>query len=113
MSIKGHRTLLIVVSTIWVLGMILDVLVLGWAMHRLEAAVPIGFGVVITMVIMWELLLSIIPIECDQPGCHGRVGHKWVSEEPFHYVVHYVCGDCGHETNAPISFSFGGGNSWD
>jgi hypothetical protein len=112
MSLKGHAMLLKVVSAIWVIGMILDVLVFGFLMGRLEIAVPVGFGVVITMVVMWELLL-LIPIECDQPGCHGRVGHKWVSQEQFHWIVRYVCQDCGHETAAPISFTFGGGNSWD
>ena len=111
MSIKSHAKLLEVVSVIWIVGMILGVIIFG-IMGRVGTAVAVMFAGVPGLMLMWEILLSLVPIECDQPGCHGRVGHRWANQAPFRWNVRYVCRDFGHETDAPVNFSFGGGDSW-
>ncbi len=104
MTPKEHAALLRTVSIVWFVGWILACLFLG---SRESAAVGL-LVYFFALPVVWQLLLWFVPVECDQSGCQGSVWHKWGRQEGDDYGIHYVCDQCGHEWNGPVSISFDG-----
>ncbi len=103
--------LLNLVSSIGAVGIGLTAIIIGSLKRRVEAGLVVILVGGLTLGVAWQILVRFIQIECDQPSCHGRVSYHWGgSQDPYLLIIHYVCNDCEHETNAPF-LALGG--SWD
>ncbi len=102
-----HANLLLGITIMWAIGWFVALVIL---MPRAESCLA-GMGLLLSLfgvVIVWELLLWLVPISCDERGCGGKVGHKWVGIVPISLSLRYVCKKCGQEWDGPVSIGLGG-----
>lgn len=62
--------------------------------------------------LLWHMILSIVPVRCDKPGCNGWMHHHWVKESDSEYKLQFVCNSCGDVYDTDIGMSIEGGQPW-